>query len=347
MSDDVKKEISQSEMAGAPPAKQSKKRTCARHCKRFWWIYLIVFCCVVVLVVCLVIFVGVPKIAQHKMDEAELDIQGVHVLDTTSDTYLMEINSTITTDGKIKANIDPFEGSMYLEDYEPQVAFAQLDFPATTADKHQIVNISQSITIADMDAFTRFNVWFHNNETLRVTIQGKTKVKPSGLSRKSSVDFKKTMEIKGLNVFAGTEVSDGHISLEADENGKNFNGTAKIPNASHFTLDIGNCTFDNFVGDVKVGTLFIDNLLLVPGENVVPITATMDQVEVLKLARQRPYCESGIIPFKLLGTDVTNRGQKLSYFAAALASKNQTVDIDIGSIIEKDLGARVGCASDS
>lgn len=43
-----KQELSQTENG---PIAGSKKRTCARHCKRFWWIYLIVLCCIVVLVV--------------------------------------------------------------------------------------------------------------------------------------------------------------------------------------------------------------------------------------------------------------------------------------------------------
>lgn len=184
------------------------------------------------------IFVGVPKIAQHKVNEAKLEIQGLNMLQTTSDKYLLEINSTITTDGSIKANIDSFEGEMYLEDYEPHTPFVAVQFPKTNANKHQEVNISQEITIADLEAFTRFNIWFHNNETLRVTVKGRTKVKPSGLSKKYGVNFKKTVTINGLNTFNGTEVTEGHISTELDDNGKNFNGTAKIPNASVFTLDI-------------------------------------------------------------------------------------------------------------
>lgn len=69
----------------------------------------------------------------------------------------------------------------------------------------------------------------------------------------------------------------------------------------------------------------------------------MDQIKILTLVRSPDYCETGIIPFKLLGTDVTNNGQKLPYFAAGLASANQTVEIDIGSIIESSLGTSVGC----
>jgi hypothetical protein len=184
------------------------------------------------------IFVAVPKIAQGKIDDSELEIQSVRILDTTSDTYRMEIDSVIRTDGHIKAKVYPFEGVMYLEDKPGHEPFAILNFPETSAAKEQVVNITQDVTITNMDAFTDFNIWFHNNETLRITVEGKTQVKPSGLARKYDVNFKKTLEIKGLNVFAGTKVTEGEISIDTDDEGKNFHGVADIPNASHFTLDI-------------------------------------------------------------------------------------------------------------
>lgn len=36
-----------------PVPKQGKRKTCMRHCKRFWWAYLLLFISIVVLVVCL------------------------------------------------------------------------------------------------------------------------------------------------------------------------------------------------------------------------------------------------------------------------------------------------------
>lgn len=172
------------------------------------------------------------------MNDAKLEIQGVNILDTRTDSYTMEINSTITTDGSIHADIDGFTGEMYLTDVEPKTPFASIDFPPTSADKHQEVNVTQEITITDMDAFIQYNIWFTNNETLSLTVEGKTKVKPSGLDRKYGVDFKKTLDVEALNLFKGTEVLNGTISLEDDDRGRNFYGKSKIPNASHFTLDI-------------------------------------------------------------------------------------------------------------
>jgi competence protein ComGC len=327
------------------PVKQGKRKSCMRHCKRFWWAWLIAFIAIVVLVVCLIIFVAVPKIAQGKINEAELEIQAVRILDTKTDSYRMEIDSTIRTDGHIKAKVYPFEGVMYLEDKEGHVPFATLDFPETSAAKEQIVNITQDVRIQDEDAFRDFNIWFHNNETLRITVEGKTQVSPKGLSRKYDVDFKKTLEIKGLNVFAGTKVTEGEISIEEDDEGRNFHGVADIPNASHFTLDIGNVSFSNFVGDDFLGHLYINNLVLRPGSNVVNISASMNQISALRLLRNADTCEAGVLDFKLLGDNVTNHGEDIPYFGAALASVNQTVPIDIGTMIEEALGQKVNCVN--
>lgn len=69
----------------------------------------------------------------------------------------------------------------------------------------------------------------------------------------------------------------------------------------------------------------------------------MDQFAILSLVRSPAYCETGIIPFKLQGNNVTNNGQDLPYFAAGLASANQSVEINIGSIIAASLGTEIGC----
>jgi hypothetical protein len=84
-------------------------------------------------------------------------------------------------------------------------------------------------------------------------------------------------------------------------------------------------------------------LILKPGDNVVNITANMNQSLVLNAVQKEPYCKTGILPFKLLGKSVVNHGENLTYFAAALGSSNQTVEIDIGAILKKDLGYEVKC----
>jgi hypothetical protein len=143
------------------------------------------------------IFVGVPNIAQKKINSAELSIDSIVASNTRADNFTMSVNSTIRIASATSATIDAFEGIMYLTDFSPVTAFAKLQFPQTTGDSLQVVNLTQFTPIDDRVAFTRFNTWLLMNDSIRVTVEGKTKVKVSGLDRKYGVTFKKTVELTG------------------------------------------------------------------------------------------------------------------------------------------------------
>jgi hypothetical protein len=87
----------------------------------------------------------------------------------------------------------------------------------------------------------------------------------------------------------------------------------------------------------------MDNLILAPGVNNVSMRATIEQVPVLNAVQQRPACESGLLTFDLQGKDVVHTGERISYFADALASGNQTVQIDIGGALKRDLNITATC----
>lgn len=150
---------------------------------------------------------AVPKIAQSKIDASELTVQSIVVSNTQTDNFTMSISSTITTDGSVHANIDDFDGVMYLEDLEPHTPFTSVHFPKSTADAYQVVNVTDQFTpITNMAAFTTFNTWLLLNETLRVTIKGDTYVHVAGLSSRAyKVTFQKTVTIPGMFFFSSAE----------------------------------------------------------------------------------------------------------------------------------------------
>lgn len=345
MGEPEKTNVAQAETVEKTP----RKRGCVGHCLKFWWAYLIGFIIFVVLIVCLILLVAVPKIAQSKLDDANLTIQGIVISRSEANNLDMAINSTITTDGKVHADIDGFTGVMYLEDLEGHTPFASIDFPATTADALQTVNVSQRLEIKDMEALTTFNSWLLARDEVRITTYGETKVKVKGIARKYPVTFKKTITTPGLRGFDGTKVFNTSISLGPDERGNNFRGLTTIPNYSVFTLEIGNATFNNYLEGALVGTVFIDNIILYPGlNNTFPMRATIENAPVLTALGKKPYCDEtkGVLPFQISGKTVTNYGQSLTYFADALASHNQTLDIDVGTPVAALLGSPVGCAGE-
>ncbi|KAG5928481.1 hypothetical protein E4U42_000553 [Claviceps africana] len=310
--------------------RRSKKAIVKNHCRRFWWLHLIMFICGTVVVTCVLMFVGVKKIAQAKINAADLEIQGTSVLDTQPDRFLMQVNSTIATDGTVKAHIDPFVGNLTLLDVPNARPFIQLPFPATNADKFQTVNVSQQVTVMDKDAFDQFNINFFQKETLRISIHGKTQVQPAGLTRKYDVDFYKVAKFKGLNRLKGTTLSDMQVKLGVAQEGvPNFHATATILNPSYYTIDLGNATFNNYVDGKLLGKLTIQNLLLKPGKNVVPVSAELDQTVIITAATKKPYCEDRRLPVELLGIDVKKGSQTIPWLLKALSSANQTVELSL------------------
>ncbi|KAI1767589.1 hypothetical protein GGR53DRAFT_481670 [Hypoxylon sp. FL1150] len=313
------------------------------HGKRFWWVYvLIILVVAVVVVVPCVILVAVPRMAQKKLDKATLSIDGIVVTNTQTNSIHMAINSTITTDGSTHATVDGFEGTMYLADVDPPLAFATIDFPETTADAIQTVNVSQEVPISDSNAFTTFNAHLIRSESVNVLVRGDTKVHVRGISRAYGVTFRKTVALTGMNGFKGISVTDPHVNANQNDN---FNATTHIPNPSALTLEIGNTTFHTYFNGTDIGTSYIQNMVLRPGPNDFFIWADIDQAVVLQALTQHPWCDNGTLPVQLAGRSVTNHGQPLPYFADALAATNQSVEIAIGQAVEDDIGLPLTCSS--
>lgn len=184
------------------------------------------------------IFVAIPKIAQSRVNAATLTIQGITLSQTQATNFTLAINSTIEADDSIHAVIDPFEGVMYLEDWAPQTPFARINFPSVTSAAKSAVNITQFTQILDLNAFTVFNTWFIQNETIRVSVEGDSHLAVSGVNRKYPVHFKKTIEFPALANFNGTTVPNSTVLLTPNAQGDNFVGTAIIPNRSFINFEI-------------------------------------------------------------------------------------------------------------
>ncbi|KAI1142809.1 hypothetical protein F5Y05DRAFT_366259 [Hypoxylon sp. FL0543] len=311
------------------------------HCRRFWWVYVAILVIAVVIVVPCILLVAVPRMAQQKLDEATLTIDGIVITHVQANSLNMAINSTITTDGSTHATIDGFEGTMYLADVEPPLAIAKINFPETTSDALQTVNVSQEIPISDQAVFTTFNEHLMQQETVKVMVKGDTHIHVSGISRAYGVTFSKIVSLQGLNKFKGLNVANPHVSIAQTNN---FNATTHIPNPSVLTLDVGNTTFRTYFNQSEIGTSYIRNMALHPGSNEFFIWADINQTAVLNGLTHRPWCErNGTLTIELAGKDVTNNGQPIPYLANALAASNLSVDISIGQAVQSDIGFSLSC----
>jgi len=333
-------------VAAAPVTPRRRTRSGCLGCTRkYWWLHLIVFVVILLVVLLPIIFVLVPKIIRDDVNKSTLTVQGIHVTNTRTKTAEIAINSTITTSSSRSATIEAFNASLYLTDKLPHTPFVTIEMPEVHSSKVSTLNTTQNVTITDEQAFADYNSWYLLNESFSVTVDGWTHVKVSGLPS-VKVHFLKTVNLTGLNAFAGLNLTSSNVSLVPDAQGDNFHGTITIPNPSVLTVDIGNTSFVNTLLNTTIGMAFIDALFLVPGDNNLSIRAAINETPVLDTVLSQPYCNTGILPLTFVGQNITNFGQELPYFEQGFRANVLELDLNVAVDLEA-LGFPVACPSNS
>lgn len=115
-----------------------------------------------------------------------------------------------------------------------------------------------------------------------------------------------------------------------------------------FLYQQGNTTWNNYLdGGANVGTAYIQNLAMRPGNNDFFIWADITQMPILAALSKKPVCESpqGDLTFELSGKTVENAGQSIPWLATALSTHNASVTMPVGAAVAKVLKAPVPCSN--
>lgn len=85
-----------------------------------------------------------------------------------------------------------------------------------------------------------------------------------------------------------------------------------------------------------MGTTYVNDLVLKPGDNRVPMLGKIDQGAMLELltSNDNPY-KDGIMPFDISGNSSSYNGKDLPYFTKALSANKLTVRLDVGAALRE------------
>lgn len=324
---DTKAEATGVETVGlAPPARRSFGSRVGAHFKKWWWVHLIIFVIVVLVVALPVIYVGYPKIAQHDVNDSTLNITEMVISDPTPSSFQLNQTQVIGSHSSYHPEIYAFDAAVSLAG--ASAAFATVRVPGVKSKDGAVVEVGQLVELSDKDAFGDYAKAVMLNEEVSLNIYGKPGLKEGSLP-KTTVTYDKTVTMKGLNKLKGFDVTDFHILLKP-ENGRNMNGTVYIPNPSVMTITMGNLTLDLSVAGKPMGQSYLDNLVLHPGNNTIPMTSTVNQSAIIGMltAKNNPY-KDGLVPFDITGNSSFYNGKELPYFTRALSANNLTVHLNV------------------
>ncbi|KAA8576003.1 hypothetical protein MFRU_033g00340 [Monilinia fructicola] len=342
--DDSDKKGEQEEVEQYPisstPAKRSLGSKVKRHCARFWWLHLIIFCVLFLIIALCLVYVAMPKIAQDGVNDSSLEITQLNFTNPTPDTIVLSQVGTLHSPSMYTPTLDPFNASSYLVTNGQYASTPMVIIPLPKIHAlHPQSSISvenQEVSIVSIDALSDYTTAVLSNEYVTTALVGKTKLHEGALPV-INVHYNQTSTYKGLNGLKGFNVTGVRVNLTA-LSGPNLSGYAYIPNPSDMTIVMGDVTMQLSTAAGVIGNATIENMTLVPGNNTLPMTGTMDQTKVISSMDTK----TGIVELNIVGQSSIYKGEHLVYYERALASNNLSLALNVKQVIADSTASLLG-----
>jgi hypothetical protein len=153
----------------------------------------LVLAIIVLIIVLPIIFVAIPKKAQHEINASTLEVTSQEVTDPTSDGVHLKLESVIKSDSSYHPTVDSFRAGLSLGGQGP---FLYIDIPQTKSEAETPISVDQRLNFTSMDAFTGYTKTVIDAESFNVYLNGKTKVHLKGLPA-MDVNYNKVVSMKG------------------------------------------------------------------------------------------------------------------------------------------------------
>ncbi|KAL4891818.1 hypothetical protein BDV59DRAFT_203091 [Aspergillus ambiguus] len=308
-----------------------------KHFKKYWLCYGLLG--VVFLAIFLPVFflVILPAIAQRLVDDAAIPIQSASVLRPTPDTITFSLAATINVPLGLGVSVDKFNLSLFDRDVKPRKPYVTAELgPVFLKGKSQLTITNQTVTIQDEDEFTKFLSKAVYSKNFTMSAYGKTTAHLGKLKVPLTLD--KDVELAGLDELSGFSIDSASIALPPESDGSNLVGSATLPNHSLVTFALGNVTLDLKIGDLVLGNGTIDNVLLEPGNNTVPLRGILDIQKAVAnigtlLAAETNALSSGNLMLSASGHSTIYNGLHIPYFEKVLNNLTVTANVPILKVL--------------
>lgn len=140
---------------------------------------------------------------------------------------------------------------------------------------------------------------------------------------KIPIKFQKTIKLAGLNELKDFSFQVAAIAFPPLADGTNLKGTVILPNPSIVSFELGNVTLNTLIGNLTIGSGRLNSVVLYPGNNTVPILATLDIKTALAnlpiiLAAESDSLVSGNVAVSASGNSTIVHGERISCYEAML-----------------------------
>jgi len=317
--------------AARPPGFGAKAK---RHCAKWWWLHILIFCVIFLIVALLLVYVGLPRIAQNNVDDSSLELTDLEFLAPTPDTVVLTQKAILHSPSIFTPTLDAFNATLWLVTNGTFAAapLNMLEMPKIHAlhPKSNATVLNQDVALLNQDQIVDYVTQVLTKKTVSTALTGKTILRLGELPS-TKINYNTTLAYAGLNGLDGFNVTGARVNASAPTGQPNLKGFAYIPNPSVITVEMGNVTLSLATKDQGIiGNATILEMTLRPGNNTLPMTAIVDQVAVITEMNRSP---EGIVDFLVTGTSSVYNGVHIPYYEKALASNALHLSMNIKQVL--------------
>lgn len=319
-------------------AKRTTGQKIKRHCARFWWVHLIIFCIIFLIIALCLVYVAMPKIAQHGVDESSIEFTDIQFLEPTSNSIVISQKAILHSPSMYTPTLDPFNASTYLVTNgifasTPMIIVQMPRIHALHPQSNASV-ANQNVSIVDLDQVTQYTTQTLTNEHVTTALVGKTDLHEGKLPT-TKIHYNSSSTYLGLNGLKGFNVTGVTVNLTVPAGQPNLKGFAFIPNPSVMTIAMGNVTLSLSTAQAGiVGNSTVQDMTIRPGNNSLPMTAIVNQTALVS-----SLDKSGKVNLTITGTSSVYNGQHLTYYEKALSSNVLTLEMNVLQILSDSASA--------
>lgn len=309
-----------------------------RHCARFWWLHLIIFCISFLIIALCLVYVGMPKIAQHGVDESWIEVTALKFLNPTSNSVVLTQEVILHSPSIYTPTLDAFTAASWLVTNGTFGPTPMLNIPMPQIhalhpqSNASVTNIN--LTIANLEQVTDYATALITQENVTTALTGKTNLHEGKLPV-VRINFNSSSTYKGLNALKGFNVTGVIINGSAKAGEPNLSGFAFIPNPSLITVALGNVTMTvSTAKEGVVGNTTINDMTLYPGNNTLPMTGILDQILIAESLNA-----SGWVTLAIQGQSAIYNGEHLTYYEVPLKNNVLSLDMNVQQVLADSAAA--------
>ncbi|CAJ2510230.1 Uu.00g061300.m01.CDS01 [Anthostomella pinea] len=323
----------------------TKRQKVKRHCGRFKWWYVIGTIILLAILLPILFLVIIPAIVRNIVSKQSLPINGGTFRALSATQLSVSLSTELNT--PLPADLDATTLFLYNKDTPEFTPFLNITLPKQHIDgKTDVVVSNQTVTITNE---TELVSWFSkvfDQPDVQLSVRGDATVRLGKLHSKAHID--KTVTASSLNQLSGFGIEHLTVILPAiEENGTNIQGTVNLPNSGVLTLGLGDISLNLMAGDVRIGLITLNDVLLPPGNNSwffsgeLFIGALVQNIGAV-LASQGTALSDGNIQIDVTGNATVVNGVHIPFVEKVLNAKRISSSVPVVKLLTDLVGSFTG-----